>query len=198
MSPSPSAHQDVDPLAEPYPTLPLWRRVDRQFWWNEWLSKPFIDAGLHSYVLPIMQGHYQITRIPIPREPVLHEVGSVAVADYIVISRRSRERAGLRYQRRGVDEDACVANWVESESVMRVEREGGVNVFSYVQVRGSIPLYWTQTGYSLKPPPLLSPERTHVQNLDALKRHFERTVPLYGPHVRTFSIIFKDSKKLTG
>jgi hypothetical protein len=36
----------IDTLAEPFPTLPLWRRVDRDFWWNEWLLKPFIDAGV--------------------------------------------------------------------------------------------------------------------------------------------------------
>jgi hypothetical protein len=150
-----------------------------------------------------MQGHYQISTFPIPREPVLNESGDFVLADYIVVSRRSRDRAGLRYQRRGVDEDAHVANFVESESVMRVEREGFSNIFSYVQIRGSsgvsffplvalclrvggcaVPLFWTQSGYSLKPPPLLSPERTHEQNLDALKRHFERTVPKYGPHVR--------------
>jgi phosphatidylinositol 4-phosphatase len=40
--------EDVDVLAEPLPTLPLWRRVDRQFWWNEHLSKPFIDAGVSA------------------------------------------------------------------------------------------------------------------------------------------------------
>ena len=38
--------ENVDVLAEPLPTLPLWRRVDRQFWWNEHLSSPFIDAGV--------------------------------------------------------------------------------------------------------------------------------------------------------
>ena len=38
----------VDPLAEPSPMLPLWRRVDKQFWWNERLSKRFIDAGVWS------------------------------------------------------------------------------------------------------------------------------------------------------
>lgn len=43
---APLTGDNVDPLAEPYPTLPLWRRVDRQFWWNEWLSKHFIDAGV--------------------------------------------------------------------------------------------------------------------------------------------------------
>ncbi|KII89160.1 hypothetical protein PLICRDRAFT_40794 [Plicaturopsis crispa FD-325 SS-3] len=173
----------VDVLAEPHPTLPLWRRVDRRFWWNEALSKPFIDAGLHSYVLPVMQGYYQIASFHIPREPVAQEEGDSAAVDYVIVSRRSRERAGLRYQRRGVDDDAHVANFVETETIMRVEREGASNVFSYVQIRGSIPLFWTQSGYSLKPAPLLSPERTHAQNLDVVKRHFQQTVPIYGPHV---------------
>lgn len=45
----------VSALAEPYPTLPLWRRVDRQFWWNEWMSKPFVDAGVSS-ILYLVRG----------------------------------------------------------------------------------------------------------------------------------------------
>ncbi|KAF7294817.1 hypothetical protein MIND_01019600 [Mycena indigotica] len=171
----------TDPLVEPQPTLPLWRRVDRQFWWNEWMSKPFVDAGLHPYVLPIMQGYYQISKFVIPPDPLTHEED--AAVDYIIVSRRSRDRAGLRYQRRGIDDEAHVANFVETETIMRVEREGRANIFSYVQLRGSIPLYWTQTGYGLKPPPLLDNERTHDQHLDAIRRHFQRTVPKYGPHI---------------
>ncbi|KAJ7109515.1 SacI homology domain-containing protein [Mycena epipterygia] len=170
----------IDVLVEPHPTLPLWRRVDRQFWWNEWMAKPFVDAGVHPYVLPIMQGYYQIATFTIPPHPLTHE--EEATVDYIVVSRRSRDRAGLRYQRRGIDDEAHVANFVETETIMRVEREGRANVFGYVQVRGSIPLFWTQTGYGLKPPPLLATDRTHEQNLEALKRHFKRTVPKYGPH----------------
>lgn len=169
----------VDVLDEPHPTLPLWRRVNRQFWWNESLSKIFVDAGLHSYVLPVMQGYYQISAFRTPMDPVTSEQASV---DYMIISRRSRDRAGLRYQRRGVDDDAHVANFVETETIMRVEREGSQNVFSYVQIRGSIPLFWTQTGYGLKPPPVLAADRSHAQNLDAIKRHFQRTLPRYGPH----------------
>jgi len=68
-----------------------------------------------------MQGYYQIAQIEIPREPVADEVGDCAVVDYVIISRRSRERAGLRYQRRGIDDDAHVANFVETETIMRVE-----------------------------------------------------------------------------
>lgn len=37
---------NVDPLAEPFSTLPLWKRVNREFWWNEWLLTPFTDAGV--------------------------------------------------------------------------------------------------------------------------------------------------------
>ncbi|KAJ6547710.1 SacI homology domain-containing protein [Mycena capillaripes] len=182
-SPDPAPQDEdstTDVLVEPNPTLPLWRRVDRQFWWNEWMSKPFIDAGVHPYVLPIMQGYYQIAKFTIPPHPLTHEED--AEVDYIIVSRRSRDRAGLRYQRRGIDDDAHVANFVETETIMRVEREGRSNVFAYVQLRGSIPLFWTQTGYGLKPPPLLATDRTHEQHLDALKRHFLRTVPKYGPH----------------
>lgn len=29
-----------------HPHLPLWRRVDRRFWWNEWMSRDFVDAGV--------------------------------------------------------------------------------------------------------------------------------------------------------
>ncbi|THH10834.1 hypothetical protein EW145_g1054 [Phellinidium pouzarii] len=172
----------IDILAEPSPTLPLWRRVTKQFWWNENLLQPFIDVGLHSYVLPVMQGFYQITSFHLPREPDASEAGNTTtIVAYIVVSRRSRDRAGLRYQRRGVDDDANVANFVETEAV--THREGSQNIFSYIQIRGSIPLFWTQSGYSLKPPPMLSPERTHQQTLGALRRHFTKTIPRYGPHI---------------
>ncbi|KAI8989706.1 SacI homology domain-containing protein [Trametes punicea] len=171
----------VDVLAEPSAAHPLWRRVDRRFWWNEWLSKPLIDAGLHPYILPIMQGFFQIATFDILREPVASEEGDSVVVEYIIISRRSRDRAGLRYQRRGIDDDANVANFVETETVMRVEREGIQNVFSHVQIRGSIPLFWNQQGMALKPAPQLNPERTHDQNLHAIQQHLNKATAMYGP-----------------
>ncbi|KAH9981344.1 SacI homology domain-containing protein [Lactifluus volemus] len=148
--------ENVNVLAEPSPTLPLWRR-------------------LHSYILPLVQGFFQDPGLPDP-EDTTH-------VEYIIMSRRSRDRAGLRYQRRGIDDEAHVANFVETETIARVDRENVTNVFSYVQIRGSIPLFWTQSSAGLKPPPQLSPDATHEQNLKALTRHFQRTLPTYGPHI---------------
>lgn len=51
-----------------------------------------------------------------------------------------------------------------------------------------VPLFWTQSGYGLKPPPQLSTERTQSQRSEALKRHFSRTLTIYGPLVRIFPI----------
>ena len=101
-----------------------------------------------------MQGYYQISSFAVPCDAGLDEDVGHAIVDYIIVSRRSRDRAGLRYQRRGIDDDARVANFVETETIMRVEvgilflqarlllnapsqREGIMNVFSYIQIRGS-------------------------------------------------------------
>lgn len=60
--------------------------------------------------------------------------------DFILISRRSRYRAGTRYLTRGVDGDGRVANYVETEQIL------GLNLSwcSFLQTRGSIPVYWSQ------------------------------------------------------
>lgn len=101
-----------------------------------------------------MQGYFQVSSFGIPREPVAGEPQDDVIVDYIIISRRSRDRAGLRYQRRGIGEEGHVANFVETESIMQIEvchlsssnstvnrttfqREGNRNIFSYVQIRGS-------------------------------------------------------------
>ena len=67
-----------------------------------------------------------------------------------LISRRSRFRAGTRYFRRGIDEDGNVANFNETEQIIFVDNIGSEeeqkppHILSYVQTRGSIPLYWAE------------------------------------------------------
>lgn len=90
---SPQSTQRLDRVSasgEPYPSLPLWRRVDKQFWWNEWLSKPFMDAGVwqlfffesthhhgcRSYMATFCPSCKVITRLQrsayLPNHPYIH------------------------------------------------------------------------------------------------------------------------------
>lgn len=67
----------------------------------------------------------------------------------MLVSRRSRFRAGTRYKRRGVDDNGNVANYVETEQCLLF----GDHVLSFVQVRGSVPVFWSQPGFKYRPPP---------------------------------------------
>lgn len=110
--------------------------------------------------------------------------------DVTLISRRSVRRAGLRYLRRGVDEDGNVANAVETEqilspSVVNQMAESQLlptpplsKTYSFVQVRGSIPLFWTQSPFSLKPVPVI--QHSLELNYGALKNHFDGLRREYG------------------
>lgn len=68
-----------------------------------------------------------------------------------LMSRRSRFRAGTRYFRRGIDREGHVANFVETEQVLLLDSASpdgtGDEIsaqLSFVQIRGSIPLFWAE------------------------------------------------------
>jgi phosphatidylinositol 4-phosphatase len=62
-----------------------------------------------------------------------------------LISRRSRYRAGTRYFKRGVDHDGNVANFNETEQILVVESpDDNTSRMSFVQIRGSIPIFWAE------------------------------------------------------
>lgn len=62
------------------------------------------------------------------------------VADVTLIARRSLRRPGCRQWRRGVDLDAAVANFVESEQLVVID--GGMVQASYVQARRAQGVGW--------------------------------------------------------
>ncbi|KAF4967136.1 hypothetical protein FSARC_5256 [Fusarium sarcochroum] len=89
-----------------------------------------------------------------------------------VISRRSTKRAGLRYLRRGIDQDGFVANMVETEQLLSTPTwDPSSKIYSFLQVRGSIPLFFTQSPYSFKPVPIR--QHSEEANQAACRRHFE-------------------------
>lgn len=84
-----------------------------------------------------------------------------------LVSRLSWKRAGTRFNTRGVDDDGNVANFVESETILNHE---GVSM-SYVQLRGSVPLFWEQQGlqtFSAR----IQVTRSRQASQPAFDRHF--------------------------
>ncbi|TGJ82116.1 hypothetical protein E0Z10_g6638 [Xylaria hypoxylon] len=187
--------------------IPLHRVADPMFFWNQSLLKPFTMLGDESLLLPIMQGFvgqrsFIVDRCPPQLDSQLDSMEMNDITEsmsgsppqerasidlrpsekkYVitVVSRRSVKRAGLRYHRRGVDDEGFAANSVETEQILSTPSwEPSSKIFSFVQVRGSIPLFFTQSPYSLKPIPVLrhSPEA----NFRAFSKHFNRMGEKYG------------------
>lgn len=96
-----------------------------------------------------------------------------------LISRRSTKRSGLRYLRRGIDDNGDCANTVETEQILSSPTwDRSAKYRCFVQVRGSIPLYFSQSPYGFKPIPIL--HQSAETNEAAFLRHFEHLKARYG------------------
>lgn len=94
-----------------------------------------------------------------------------------IISRRSVHRAGARLFSRGIDANGNVSNYVETEQLIEVNGDRS----SFVQTRGSIPLFWQQApNLKYKPKPQLNPNEDHYT---ACIRHFDTQVFHYGKQI---------------
>jgi phosphatidylinositol 4-phosphatase len=91
-----------------------------------------------------------------------------------------------RYIKRGIDSRGDVANFVETEQILRFsalseKTQGGT--FSFVQVRGSIPLFWEQNEmWKLRPQ--IVPESNISASLTPLLNHVSALYKDYVlPHI---------------
>lgn len=80
--------------------------------------------------------------LTLPGETGYGGLGGTGGTSLALISRLGWKRAGARFKTRGVDDEGNVANFVETETVLTLEEQ----VMSFVQVRGSVPLFWEQQG----------------------------------------------------
>ncbi|XP_061502061.1 phosphatidylinositide phosphatase SAC2 isoform X2 [Anopheles gambiae] len=141
---------------------------DDRFYWNrpmlaELLRVVSEQPGGEDWVVPIIQGFVQVEQCVIGNE----------CFTLALVSRRSRNRAGTRYKRRGVDEHGNCANYVETEQVLSLRQ----HQISFTQVRGSVPVYWSQPGYKYRPPPRL--DRDEPETQAAFERHFDGELQIY-------------------
>ena len=111
--------------------------TDNRFFWNQTLHLHLQRFGIdcNKWLLKTMCGGVCISTV---------YVGSTQ-AKVCIFSRLSNERAGTRFNVRGVNDDGHVANFTETEQVIFSDQD----VSSYVLVRGSVPLFWEQPGVNV-------------------------------------------------
>ncbi|XP_071302435.1 phosphatidylinositide phosphatase SAC2 [Agelaius tricolor] len=175
--------------------LPLWRKVDDRFFWNKHMIEDLIsidNAEVDFWIIPIIQGFVQIEELVVnysessdddKSSPETPPQESSCVDDIhptflvALISRRSRHRAGMRYKRRGVDKNGNVANYVETEQLIHVHN----HTLSYIQTRGSVPVFWSQVGYRYNPRPRL--DKSENETVSCFRAHFEEQLKNYKKQV---------------
>ncbi|KAI9052071.1 hypothetical protein LZ554_004324 [Drepanopeziza brunnea f. sp. 'monogermtubi'] len=185
-------------------SAPLWKRADDRFFWNKFIQSDLIDfrssgtrnqtgqqPGVDAYILPVMFGMLEIASTSVKSTPLT----------MVLITRRSRHRAGTRYFSRGIDEQGHVSNFNETEQIIilndstsglggfaggngmqngKVGGSGGkeVQIMSYVQTRGSVPVYWAEVNTLHYTPKLqIRGVETAVKSA---RLHFEEQIRLYG------------------
>ena len=76
-----------------------------------------------------------------------------------MIARRSKEFAGTRFLKRGSNDEGQVANEVETEQIVHDATSNlhpNGRYTSYIQLRGSVPSFWSQDLTGIRPKPQIT------------------------------------------
>ncbi|XP_077336106.1 synaptojanin-1 isoform X6 [Lithobates pipiens] len=146
------------------------QRTDNRFFWNQSLHLHLKHYGVNcdDWLLRLMCGGVEIRTIYAAHKQ----------AKACIISRLSCERAGTRFNVRGTNDNGQVANFVETEQVIYLDD----CVSSFIQIRGSIPLFWEQPGLQVGSHRVRM-SRGFEANAPAFDRHFQTLKRLYGRQV---------------
>uniref|UniRef100_A0A665UZ38 Synaptojanin-1 n=1 Tax=Echeneis naucrates TaxID=173247 RepID=A0A665UZ38_ECHNA len=166
--------------------------TDNRFFWNQSLHLHLKHYGVNcdDWLLRLMCGGVEIRTIYAGHKQ----------AKACIFSRLSSERAGTRFNVRGTNDDGQVANFVETEQVIFLDDR----VSSFIQIRGSIPLFWEQPGIqkkSIKGVWLYLNDNWHPDELDEnphlvgshrvkLSRGFEANAPAFERHFTALRTLY--------
>lgn len=137
-------------------------------------DKAKLDAS--QLLTCVIRGYVGTLKVP-ATVSVLPQVRTKFPSMLTIISRQSSRRAGTRFNSRGIDDDGHVANFVETEMVLWVAP--GI-AFSYVQVRGSVPIFWEQPPGLIPGQQKIEVTRSSEATQHAFNQHFEALELEYG------------------
>ncbi|KAL5121928.1 Inositol-1,4,5-trisphosphate 5-phosphatase 1 [Pleosporales sp. CAS-2024a] len=163
--------------------------LDAGFLWNSYMIQPLVDfrsrlaprdkeaLDASGILTSAIRGFALTITIPISSAPIKPSASGMP-SSMTLISRLSCRRAGTRFNSRGIDDDGNVANYVESETIYWAP--SGL-CFSYVQVRGSVPIFWEQQSGLLPGQQKITITRSAEATQPAFDKHFENLEMTYGP-----------------
>ncbi|KAK5986388.1 Phosphatidylinositide phosphatase SAC2 [Trichostrongylus colubriformis] len=163
---------------------------DERFFWNRVLLKDLLHVSVDKnlakrWIVPIMQGSISHETLSVGDDPQIPSMLNITL-----ISRRSINRAGVRYLRRGIDSESNVANFVETELIL--------NIFdhhlSFVQVRGSVPIFWSQKGFKYRPPLVI--DRNLTESVPYFVGHMQELLDRYGAPLVAVNLLDQAGREL--
>eukprot|EP01134_Creolimax_fragrantissima_P007453 CFRG7453T1 len=167
----------VSALPQSTPSLPQYEPppFTGMFAWNHFLLEKMLPNCHRAWITPLIHGYISQAKINIMGRLVY----------LLLIARRSRHFAGARFLKRGANEEGHVANHVESEQIVwdaSTSCHDNGRYTSFVQMRGSIPAYWSQTDREMSskyaPKPGITVDRVDpfavaaAVHFDSLRRRF--------------------------
>ncbi|GBP83844.1 Polyphosphoinositide phosphatase [Eumeta japonica] len=163
-------------------TVPEWRFV-----WNSHLLSE-VHSYLHpDWILYIVHGFIEQSNLNIFGRPVY----------LTLIARRSNRYAGTRFLKRGANVHGDVANEVETEQIIHdsmVSSFDAGRFSSFVQLRGSIPSFWSQDVSKMVPKPAISIDLSDPY-AELPAKHFNNLLQRYGSPVMILNLVKKREKK---
>ena len=157
------------------PKSHIFKYTINHFCWNYSIAKCFDSDGMNEFIFPVINGFFGARDIQKDNEDI-----SQNDTHFILIARKDDRRSGMRFLIRGADSNGNVANSVESEEIITFkDNEGNINICSFVEVRGSIPLIWEQEpNFQLNPK--IKPLDDFGKNCEVFKLYIEEMFDNYG------------------
>jgi len=161
---------------------PSWKNGDLRFVWNSSAQEKILAANFsRPWLVGLVQGFFKIEEgcqfKPNDKDGLV-KAGNNAQGSFTfgILSRRDKNRVGTRYHSRGSDEKGNVSNYVESEQFIQAKTLNGRTITnSFVQIRGSIPLVWTQDVDLHYNPDIV----INSANKESARLHFKQQIELY-------------------